>query len=122
MAFPSACAVLGALAGCSSTGGGDDSDPSADCPSLTSGCPATPPSWQNEVQPLVATYCTPCHGNGDTEQSVFDSTTYRSVYLSRSELGTVIVECSMPPANAPAPDRAQRQTLLSWVACDAPDN
>jgi hypothetical protein len=108
--------VLGALSGCSSMVGGDD------CPTLSSACPATPPSWESDVQPIVLAYCTQCHGKGGVEQPVFDSTTYQSVFVARSEIATVTVNCSMPPSGSSAPDAAQRQTLLSWIACGAPDN
>jgi len=32
--------------------------------------------------------------------------------------------CSMPPPSppVPSPDQAQRQTVLSWIECGAPDN
>ena len=119
----SAGIVLAALAGCSSTVGSDDPDSGSDqCPTLTGGCPATPPSWQSDVQPLVLTYCTACHGKGGVEQPTFDATSYQGVLVARSEIGTVTINCSMPPAGWPAPDAAQRQTLLSWVECGAPDN
>jgi hypothetical protein len=113
-------AVLAGIPGCSSPGGGAG----ADCSMLTSGCPATPPSWQTDVQPLIVTYCGSCHGSGGAERSLFDSTSYQSVFVGRSELGTVISNCSMPlpGSSAPLPDAAQRQTVLSWVECDAPDN
>jgi hypothetical protein len=121
-AFLLGVAGLGVLAGCSSMTGGDDS--ATDCTMLTSGCPATPPSWQNDVQPIIATYCGSCHGSGGVERAMFDSTTYTSVFEARSTLATVIVNCSMPPPSppAPSPDAAQRQTVLSWVECNAPDN
>jgi hypothetical protein len=39
---------------------------------------------------------------------------------------TVLVQCSMPPPDAAPPttlpDSAQRQTMVSWLACGAPDN
>jgi hypothetical protein len=116
-------AALAVVAGCSSPGGGDPS--TADCPTLSSACPLTPPSWENDVQPILRMECDECHGMGGGEQAEFDSASYDGAFAGRSEIGQVMVDCSMPPATtSPAPvlSVAQRQTVLSWVACNAPDN
>lgn len=113
------CATTG-LAACNGDSGG------AGCPSLTSSCPATPPSWQNDVEPLIDTYCLSCHSEGGVAPPQFDYTTYDGVFRSRSVMVTQIIQCQMPPSDAsppaamPSPD--QRQTLVSWIACGAPDN
>ena len=71
-----ASAVLALVAACSSgtsgatgdaEGGSDDAgiDPGP-CPVLEfpSTCPTPPPSWKNEVEPLIAGFCEQCHGPG----------------------------------------------------------
>jgi hypothetical protein len=128
LALLGAAAPVAILAACSSgtSGGqGGTSDPS--CNGLSSACPATPPSYQSDVQPLIVTYCYQCHGPGGIEQGQFDYTTYEGVYKNRSEMLTQVYQCQMPPydASPPAsamPDETARQTIVSWLACGAPNN
>jgi hypothetical protein len=98
----------------------------ADCPTLSSTCPPQPPSWENDVQPIFRKNCAECHGQGGDEQGAFDSTSYEGAFAGRSEIGQVMVNCFMPPATPSSPaavlSATQRQTVLSWVACNAPDN
>jgi hypothetical protein len=117
-----AASLAGALAACTSSSGGSGSD----CPSLSTDCPTTPPSWQNDVQPLVATYCLRCHSDGGVAPPQFNYTTYQGVFRARSVILTQLDQCLMPPADAspPAalPTPAERQTLVSWLVCGAPEN
>jgi hypothetical protein len=130
LAFAAALAAgvpLGVLAACSpGPAGGDGGSDDPGCSGLTSDCPTTPPSWQTDVQPLIAEYCLRCHGDGGIEQGQFDYTTYAGVYRNRSEMLTQLYQCQMPPfdASPPAtmPAQTDRQTLVSWLACGAPDN
>lgn len=89
-------------------------------------CPATPPSWQNDVEPLIVTYCLTCHSDGGVAPSKFDYTSYQGVYTNRAEMLNQIYQCVMPlvDASPPAaqPSAAERQTLVSWLVCGAPDN
>jgi hypothetical protein len=115
------CAT-GALAACTSSSGSSDDG----CPTLSTGCPASPPSWQNDIKPLVGAYCLRCHVEGGVAPPQFEYTSYQAVYQNRSEMLTQIDQCRMPPADAspPAvmPSQQERQTLVSWLACGAPDN
>jgi hypothetical protein len=127
VASGAAAVPLAVLAACSSgTSGGEDGSTDPGCVGLTSACPSPPPSWQNDVQPLIVTYCYQCHGDGGIEQSQFDYTTYAGVFKNRSEMLTQLFQCQMPPfdGSPPAvmPDETDRQTLVSWLACGAPDN
>jgi cytochrome c553 len=119
----STAAAAGVVAACSPT---SDSGAGTACPDLNTDCPSAPPSWSNDVQPILATYCLRCHGDGGVEQSQFDYTTYAGVYEHRSIMLTQVYQCQMPPSDAspPAvmPTTHDRQTLVSWLACNAPDN
>jgi hypothetical protein len=119
--------VPGILTACSSGTGGSGGE---SCPPLsTPECAdaAAAPSWQNEVEPLIVTYCYQCHGDGGIEQSQQGFTTYAGVFMNRGEIALQVSSCMMPPSDAspPAaamPDPSQRQTILAWVGCNAPDN
>lgn len=124
-ALLAASAAAALLAACSTgTSGGPGQDPG--CSGLTTTCPATPPSWQNDVQPLIVTYCLTCHSDGGVAPSTFDYTSYQGVFKNRAEMLTQIYQCLMPLAGAspPAaqPDPTERQTLVSWLVCGAPEN
>ncbi len=124
LAALAASAAGGAATACSPTSG--NAAATEACPDLSTDCPATPPSWSNDVEPLIVTYCDQCHGDGGIEQSQFDYTTYAGVYKNRAEMLTQVYQCQMPPSDAspPAvmPSTQDRQTLVSWLACNAPNN
>ncbi len=125
LALLACSATLGVVAACSTgTSGGPESDSA--CSGLTTTCPATPPSWQNDVQPLIVTYCLTCHSDGGVAPATFDYTSYTGVYRNRAEMLTQIYQCLMPLVDAappaPQPSSAERQTIVSWLVCGAPDN
>ncbi len=116
---------VGVVSACSTgTTGGEPTDPG--CAGLSTTGPATPPSWQGDVQPLIATYCLTCHSDGGVAPSTFDYTSYAGVFKNRAEMLTQIYQCLMPltDASPPAaqPSLADRQTIVSWLVCGAPDN
>jgi hypothetical protein len=120
--LPLVVAAVGALS-CSSQA----SAPADDCSSLAPpSCPSPPPSWTRDVRPIIDTYCLQCHGEGGIEVAMFDYTTYQGVSQHVSQMVTPIFQCTMPPLDAsplPAmPTDADRETILAWIACGAPDN
>ncbi len=94
------------------------------CPDdLPSTCPATTPSYANDVAPIVNGVCAAmCHAPGGIAQNrpLGD---YQDLFnLSDAVLNQVSV-CNMPPANAdPQLGEADRSTLLAWIVCGAPNN
>jgi cytochrome c5 len=115
-----ACAIAVACSPAPST----DAGPS--CPLFSTTCPAAAPSWQSDVEPLVRSYCDRCHGDGGIGQPLFDDTSYAAVFKGRSTMATQLNQCWMPPydASPPAnmPTAEERQTILWWLACGAPDD
>lgn len=118
----SAC---GAFAACSPSSPGSDGG-GVSCPPLDNDTPDVCPSWSGQIEGLVATYCLRCHGEGGIEVSAFDFSTYTKVHAQFTAMITQVNECTMPPwdASPPAdqPTPAERQALLSWLACAAPNN
>jgi len=113
---------LSAVAACSNgaPAGGSDS-----CPNVSQSCPSLPPSWMKDVQPLIEGDCATCHRPGGTGQAS-DLTTYANVYAHRTEVLFQVYTCRMPNLGASPPlaplSEAQRETIVAWVACGAPNN
>jgi len=88
------------------------------CPSVSESCPSPPPSWMKDVQPLIQGYCATCHRPGGTGQTN-DLTTYANVYDQRTEVLLQVYTCKMPLSPL---SEAQRETIVAWVECAAPNN
>jgi hypothetical protein len=97
-------------------------------------CPeAGSPSFVNDVLPRVfIPVCDNCHAPGQVEGSR-PLTNYQEIHgptggpnagLEGNAVFTQVFEnCWMPPSNAPIPlDDDERQLLLDWFACGAPDS
>jgi hypothetical protein len=112
--------VLAAACASSSSGSGSGSGES--CPqNLPSACPSPAPSYKDTVAAIFASRCTRCHGPGGVESSR-DFTTYANVYAQRSAILDQVYACSMPPAGETPPTTDERNQLLAWLVCSAPDN
>lgn len=95
--------------------------PDAGCSGESPTCPTTPPSYANDVAPIIADRCAPCHAPGGVSSTrVF--TTYADVYRYRTSMLTQVYGCRMPPATATPLTSDEKATLLAWLACGAPDN
>lgn len=109
----------GLLLGCSSEPGVDGSP---QCPNdLPASCPATVPSYQNDVMQIVQRGCASCHSATGVEfNRPLD--TYSALYSQRQGVLTQIYGCRMPPAGAPPLTSAERQQILTWLVCQSPNN
>jgi len=93
------------------------------CPSnaepAPTSCPSNPPSYLNDVAPILSQACSSCHGP-DGEESSVPLDTYQDVFQERTIVQVQIESCAMPQGGSLS--SAQRSTLLTWLACGAPDN
>jgi hypothetical protein len=88
---------------------------------LPTACPSTIPSWKTSVQPLIAQQCGSCHTqNGSDATRPFD--TYAQVSREPGAMLDQIFACTMPPALDTVLQPSERQTLLTWLVCGAPEN
>jgi hypothetical protein len=95
----------------------------AGCPrDLPDACPSLAPSWMNDVQGIINHRCSPCHVPGGVEFPRVDLSTYAKVHQSFGAILSNVYACVMPPPDAEAPTPAERQALLEWLVCMAPDN
>lgn len=107
-------AALAALAGCSSDGGSCGASTPASCPSTT-------PSYATDVAPLMAKYCTSCHiAGGQESDKPLDS--HAALSGQSGDVQGQIAGCDMPPSGSTQPTDAERNTILAWIVCGAPDN
>ena len=92
-----------------------------DCPNLSTTCPDPKPSYASDVRPIINARCTTCHSPGGQEASR-DFTTYGGVFQQRQAVLTQAYSCRMPPAGNAQPTTQERQTLVAWLVCGAPNN
>lgn len=112
--------ALAAAAACSPADGGPQP---TSCPSdLPASCPMPTPSYKDDVAPIVARRCSPCHFPGGIEAATHDFSTYAGIAAQRSSVLDQVYSCRMPQAGAPPLGAAERATLLGWLVCKAPDN
>lgn len=107
-------------------GGGCGSPAANHCPPTPSdpACPDAAPSFAQVVYPQVFQLsCVPCHSPGGQESNM-PLTSYQQVAVRAGEIhNQVFLACAMPPPGAAQMlSDVQRQTLLDWLACGAPDN
>jgi hypothetical protein len=104
-------------AGDSAGGGGGSA-----CPNdLPSSCPADAPGYAATVGPIVSALCADCHAPGGVASNL-KLATYAEVYAARSSTLDQVYDCYMPPAGSGTLTLAQRQDLLAWLVCGAPDD
>jgi hypothetical protein len=86
-------------------------------------CVLPPPSFANDVTPILNRDCNTCHV---TNSTLWPLSNYDDVYDWTNLLVPDIEGCLMPPQDA-GPEAgtlspADQQTLMKWFACNAPNN
>jgi hypothetical protein len=119
--------LLAAFA-CSNSGQGS-ADVTATCTVIDASttCNTPMPSYQNDIVPILNVSCNaPCHSNESS--GPWPLTAYDDVLDWASIIQNDVATCAMPPAadagnpsNGPLTD-SERNTLLNWIACGAPNN
>ncbi len=92
----------------------------ASCPNDFPSCPdAGGPSYVNDVEPIIHDACATCHSPGGSEPApALD--TYAHVFANAQGSRDQILTCKMP-LDGPLPI-PQRNIVLTWMACGAPNN
>jgi hypothetical protein len=93
------------------------------CPFETPVCPDPVPSYSGEVSAIIQTYCVDCHGPGGQE-SIRPFATWQDInaHAYAGPMQRQVLGCLMPPADAPPLPDAQKQALVAWLTCGAPNN
>ncbi|HVY38711.1 MAG TPA: hypothetical protein VHM31_12275 [Polyangia bacterium] len=110
-------------------GSGCHQQAAADCPAapVDPPCPDAMPSFARDVYPNVfGAVCVRCHAPGGEEANT-PLTSYQQIYgtggvEAREIYFQVFQACLMPPPGAPEQlTDVQRQKLLDWFGCGAPN-
>jgi hypothetical protein len=79
------------------------------------GCPATAPSFDAQVRPVLEQRCFGCHAGDGAAAEEHDFSTMERVWTARRAIADEVATCAMPP-KAPLDD-SEANTLLLWAAC-----
>ncbi len=89
---------------------------------LPQSCPSPEPSFSKDVQPIIQSNCDLCHLPGDPSYPGFPYDSYADDKKYASEMLNFVSSCLMPKPPGPPLTEAQRQALMGWVVCGAPNN
>jgi hypothetical protein len=99
--------------------------PRPNCPSdlpPDDDCTTASPIY-DDVAPIFAARCAICHRPGGyTTKYQFDTYAHIVSNMANLQALTQIYTCRMPPSCAPNLHPDERQTLLKWLVCGAPEN
>jgi hypothetical protein len=86
-------------------------------------CPDPPPSYAGEVNAIIQATCVGCHGPGGQE-AIRPFTTWQDIdsHAYAGPMQRQVLGCLMPPADSPQLSDAQKQALVGWLTCGAPNN
>jgi hypothetical protein len=95
----------------------------ASCPPAPSACTEAP-SYKQTVASIFETSCVPCHSPNGVEADR-PLGTYHDVFAVEPTAFHQVANCLMPPADAGSVaslSETDRETLLAWFTCGAPNN
>jgi hypothetical protein len=113
--------LLVGAAGCSSASGYEDpADGGASCPNPPNSCSKPIPSYGAVIEPILEQSCITCHGPKGI--AGYSEATYEQVHEQLEPILSQVSGCVMPPPPYPPLTTEQREALLDWLVCGAPDN
>jgi uncharacterized membrane protein len=114
------CVVI--AASCAPFPGAQDAGTEAGCQyDVPQGCPAVVPSYQNQIAAIVEARCVVCHqpvGPG----AEWPLGSWGGISSVSDDALSLVASCKMPEADAGQLTPDERQALLNWLTCGAPDN
>lgn len=101
---------------------GEDAESDAStCDRHLPSCPTTPPSYENDIAPIIVRECSSCHYAGSAiARGVFS--TYAQLQAGRGSVLDEVYACKMPVAPGRPLTPGDRTSLLEWIECGGPDN
>ncbi len=120
-------ATTASLCACGPSGAYTSADPCAgptpeDVPSS---CPTPAPTYSQDVLPILERTCLPCHSpQWPDEFNPPDLAGYDRVYEMRGTVQYSIAGCWMPDeaAGGVPLTEPERQAIMGWIVCGAPDD
>jgi hypothetical protein len=114
------CASLTVLAPALLCSGCSSPAATASCPdAYPAVCPDAAPSFAAQVEPLIHTHCTVCHGAG---QQVPLLQSHTDIMAAGSRIFGQLHICKMPPPPQAPLAEEDRQAIMAWLVCGALDN
>jgi hypothetical protein len=103
---------------------GSDDGPDAACPSEQPTCANNAPSYKDDIAPIFAAHCFACHSVGGLAERKKSFDTYAQVKDAQGPIYRNVYTCYMPKKPEPQPPLSpeEKQRLLLWLKCDAPNN
>ena len=97
--------------------------PSSPCTNPPSSCPSQVPSYQGEINAIIVGGCLPCHDPTTGQDQPPALNGYTAVAAGAGSSLDQLAACKMPTADSGFVLTAQqRQDLLTWYVCGAPNN
>jgi cytochrome c5 len=124
------CLALIAFGLCAVAAGCDDGAmaraavASACPPPLNTVCPADAPSFAATVVPILDAACNGCH-DAALPGAPWPLHDHGDVQAWSDLISADLLDCSMPPSkndSGTTLSEVDRQQLLTWIACDSPNN
>lgn len=98
------------------------SNASSECRALPAVCPATAPSYANDVAPIFGARCSSCHNVNDPSGPwPFDNHDHISDW--RELILQEVATCAMPPPSSGMSFPPEERAIVhAWLVCGAPNN
>jgi hypothetical protein len=112
--------LLGAAACSSGSGSPAPGDAGSTCPNAPTSCSKPIPSYSAVIEPILQQNCIPCHG--PMGSAGYSEATYELVDKQVEPILSFVSGCMMPPSSYPPLTAEQRDALLDWLVCGAPNN
>lgn len=71
-------------------------------------------SFAADVEPVLVTYCSPCHAEGANSAPEVDFANYQVSSILAGDIIERIASGNMPPAGEPAPSKDEFQLIQAW--------
>jgi len=108
--------------GAAACGPGSEQPPPNTCPNdVPDTCPSPAPAFAADVQPVFADHCVTCHSPTGQEPS-FPFQSYAQIAAQKISILGQIHACLMPPPSEVQLTSAERQAVLGWIVCGAPND
>ena len=82
-------------------------------------CGDSPPVYEADVRPILATRCFKCHAGDGVAADEHDFSHVETLRAQRAALVGEISSCAMPPSSEPPLQAREASVLLAWASCGA---
>jgi hypothetical protein len=80
-------------------------------------CVRAPPTYENDVRPILERHCFKCHAGDGVATDEHDFSHLETLRAQRGALVSEIRACAMPPSGEPTLPAPEAEVLLRWGSC-----